>query len=80
MAVEATLRRALKVLKAKKPENLYERLVNDEGTLKYPTEASLNNIMKMRSRTWQIRAQRYLQVIPDNIRRLDMLKPGGGGH
>ena len=44
MAVEATLRGAIKVLKAKKLENLYESLVDEEGKLKYPTEASLNNM------------------------------------
>ena len=49
MVVAATLRGALKVLKAKKTENLYESLVNEEGKLKYPTEASLNNMKKMRS-------------------------------
>jgi hypothetical protein len=65
------------LLRARKPENLYESLVNDDGTLKYPTEASLNNMRKMRSRTWQVRAQRYLKVIPDHIRNLNMKTPGG---
>lgn len=52
-------------------------MVNDDGTLKYPTEASLNNMRKMRSRTWQVRAQRYLKVIPDHIRNLNVKTLGG---
>jgi hypothetical protein len=32
------IRGALKVLRARKPENLYESLVNDDDTLKYPNE------------------------------------------
>jgi hypothetical protein len=77
MAVEATIRGALKVLQAGKPENLYESLVNDDETLKHPSEASLNNMKKMRSRTWQIRAQRYLKIIPEGIRKLNVKTPGG---
>ena len=51
--------------------------MNVEGTLKYPTEASLNNMRKTRSRTWQVRAQRYLQIIPEQLKNADMRKPGG---
>jgi hypothetical protein len=45
MGVEATIK---STKGQKKTENLYERLVNDDGTLKYPTEASLNNMRNAR--------------------------------
>jgi hypothetical protein len=34
-------------------------------------------VRKTRSRTWQIRAQRYFPIIPEKVKKLEMMKPGG---
>jgi hypothetical protein len=62
MAVEATIRGAIKAIKAKKPGNLYNSLMYGDGKLKYPTPGELKRMTKMRSHTWQVKAQRYLQI------------------
>jgi hypothetical protein len=68
MAAEATIRRALKVLRTGKPGNLYDSIMSNRGELLSPTPESLNNMTKTRSRTWQIRAKRWLQIMPEDLK------------
>ena len=51
--------------------------MTNRGELISPTPAILNNMSKTRSRTWQIRAQRWLQVIPENFKGMDVTRIGG---
>jgi hypothetical protein len=51
--------------------------MSSRGELLAPTPESLNNMSKTQSRTWQIRAQRWLQIIPEEFKGMDVTKIGG---
>ena len=76
MAVEATIKGTLKAIKLEKPANIYESLIDERKQLKCPTEAELK-VTKMMYKTWKIRAQRYLKILPEHIKKLNIITVHG---
>jgi hypothetical protein len=65
MAAQATIKLAIKTIQHKKPESLYKALATNSGELRHPTDSTLKyGTLRMLS-TWKLRAQQYLQIIPE---------------
>ena len=77
MAAEATIRGALKPIQTGRPESFYQSIDDGGERLKLPTEGTLNNMSSKRSRTWQIRAQGWLNMVAEEARDWDMQKLSG---
>ena len=75
IAVESSLRMYFKVLKTKKPENLYRSIINDEdGKLKELSPTELKNLTKLSRKSWKVRVIRYANIFPFYLYELDPIR------
>ena len=80
LAVYASLKLAVRVLKDKKPERLYELLTEEEGGERVKKRIMDNQLKKMKATTkkaWSVRVLRWLELMPGEVQNGDMTKRKG---
>ena len=77
LAVYASLKLAIKILKERKPERLFEILTVEEGGEKVRRIITDRGLKKMKATTkkaWSVRVLRWLELIPAEIKEGDISK------
>ena len=77
MAIEMSIRTMIKILKNKKPKNIYRELVevrDHEEQVKILEEREIDRKTKLSRRSWKIRCLRYYKVLPSYLKTGDPMK------